>query len=442
MTQPAAVTSARRVSPGLIYLSFVPARGRPAAVRIATTPPAQVLSPKYTALTTQLQPASAPPSPITSPAALSLAAMQKRRGPWSPHEDQQLLDLVHRYGAAQWVKIAEHIGSRSPKQCRERYHQNLKPTLDHSPITPEEGALIEKLVCEYGKRWAAIARELHGRSDNAVKNWWNGCQNRHRRLGMRQRHYRESDDSSDYTPSPTLARRPSPIDVARSNQMGCSSGSALSTPSLVSDSWSSASSRFSVSPVTPAVRLGNPASGSSSFGSNYSTDSTSASPAGARASWSSTPRYYERSYSWDSSTSSSAACNSAGPRTLLSPDSVSPLFSACKKQSFSDDDRALRATLPPLPSPALSTSGSYHYLRDPIIPCGPPAAENRPRTLPPVTTDSSAITLPPFRSLSPLNSLAAVAVEAPRPAAAFTLRHTESATSPGQDERMKMSRFV
>jgi Myb-like DNA-binding protein FlbD len=104
-----------------------------------------------------------------------------RRGPWSQHEDQWLVNLVTRNGPHNWVRISQEIGSRSPKQCRERYHQNLKPSLNHDPITAEEGELIEKMVAEMGKRWAEIARRLKGRSDNAVKNWWNGGQNRRKR---------------------------------------------------------------------------------------------------------------------------------------------------------------------------------------------------------------------------------------------------------------------
>ena len=109
-----------------------------------------------------------------------------RRGPWSQTEDNYLLELVHTHGAHNWVRISELIAHRSPKQCRERYHQNLKPSLNLTPITPEEGALIERMVNEMGKRWAEIARRLHGRSDNAVKNWWNGGMNRRKRLEGRR----------------------------------------------------------------------------------------------------------------------------------------------------------------------------------------------------------------------------------------------------------------
>ncbi|CAL5872891.1 uncharacterized protein PFLUO_LOCUS7160 [Penicillium psychrofluorescens] len=104
-----------------------------------------------------------------------------RRGPWVPEEDQLLLQLVREQGPNNWVRISQHMHYRSPKQCRERFHQNLKPSLNREPISADEGLMIERMVTEMGKRWAEIARRLGNRSDNAVKNWWNGSMNRKRR---------------------------------------------------------------------------------------------------------------------------------------------------------------------------------------------------------------------------------------------------------------------
>ncbi|KAL8318493.1 hypothetical protein RB597_005669 [Gaeumannomyces tritici] len=54
------------------------------------------------------------------------------------------MTLVSHQGALNWVRIAQFLGTRTPKQCRERYHQTLKPSLNHEPISPEEGAQIEQ----------------------------------------------------------------------------------------------------------------------------------------------------------------------------------------------------------------------------------------------------------------------------------------------------------
>ncbi|KAH9844966.1 Myb-like DNA-binding domain [Teratosphaeria destructans] len=134
---------------------------------------------------------------------------QHKRGPWSQTEDQYLLHLVSLHGAHNWVRISATMQTRSPKQCRERFHQNLKPNLNHDPITPEEGVLIEQMVAEMGKRWAEIARRLRGRSDNAVKNWWNGGMNRRRRsnnprrVDLESRQQQAANSAGQSLPPPT-----------------------------------------------------------------------------------------------------------------------------------------------------------------------------------------------------------------------------------------------
>jgi Myb-like DNA-binding protein FlbD len=120
--------------------------------------------------------------------ALSSMTRPNRRGPWLPDEDETLLQLVQTQGPNNWVRISQHMLHRSPKQCRERYHQNLKPSLNHEPISSQEGELIERMVNDMGKRWAEIARRLGNRSDNAVKNWWNGSMNRRKRNVIQHGH--------------------------------------------------------------------------------------------------------------------------------------------------------------------------------------------------------------------------------------------------------------
>ena len=115
-------------------------------------------------------------------------AGQHNRGPWRPEEDDRLT-VLHRLEDGNWTKIAPLMSThRTPKQCRERWHQNLKPDLAHTPLTEQEQARVMHLVRERGHKWASIARSLGPhRSDNMVKNWWNGENNRRSRSKAKKR---------------------------------------------------------------------------------------------------------------------------------------------------------------------------------------------------------------------------------------------------------------
>ncbi|KCZ77344.1 hypothetical protein H311_01645 [Anncaliia algerae PRA109] len=98
--------------------------------------------------------------------------MSTKRLSWTVDEDQELIELMNTHANKSWTFIGKRHGTKTGKQCRERWQAHLRPGIVKTPLTKEEKIKILQMQRTMGNRWKQIAAEFPGRSDNTIKNFY------------------------------------------------------------------------------------------------------------------------------------------------------------------------------------------------------------------------------------------------------------------------------
>ncbi|KAJ0230931.1 Transcription factor MYB115 [Hirschfeldia incana] len=122
-------------------------------------------------------------------------------GSWDQSEDINLRNLVERYGTKSWKRIADMLGTRIGKQCRERWHNHLRHGIKKNGWTEKEDQILVEAHKTFGNKWAKIALKLCGRTENDIKNRWNAAKRWMHLMRMKQ-----SDKDANTPQNVILAR--------------------------------------------------------------------------------------------------------------------------------------------------------------------------------------------------------------------------------------------
>ncbi|XP_020571067.1 transcription factor GAMYB-like [Phalaenopsis equestris] len=118
-----------------------------------------------------------------SPSTREVSVLKK--GPWTAAEDAVLIDFVKKHGEGNWNTVQRNTWlRRCGKSCRLRWANHLRPELKKGALTPEEEESIIQMHAKFGNKWAQMAARLPGRTDNAIKNFWNTRTKRRQRVGL------------------------------------------------------------------------------------------------------------------------------------------------------------------------------------------------------------------------------------------------------------------
>ncbi|KAM3288197.1 transcription factor MYB27-like isoform X1 [Capsicum chacoense] len=181
---------------------------------------------------------------------LTMQEEELRRGQWLEEEDERLAMIVAISGERRWDALAKDSGlKRSGKSCRLRWLNYLRPNLKHGHITADEERLIIRLQKQFGNRWSKIAKQLPGRTDNEIKNYWRS------HLRKKAPVYEQEcfeDNTSNSEQKSSISNRATVLNSSNSDDSFSEKGDCYSADSLANEvtlldgipSWSYEQSRM------------------------------------------------------------------------------------------------------------------------------------------------------------------------------------------------------
>lgn len=106
----------------------------------------------------------------------------KQKVRFSKKEDDLLRTLVNNQkDRVNWKTISQIMNGRTPRQCRERYNDYLRPNILNGKWTDEEDQLLLKLHEKLGSQWSTIAQHFPQRSRINIKNHYRSIVTKQRR---------------------------------------------------------------------------------------------------------------------------------------------------------------------------------------------------------------------------------------------------------------------
>lgn len=95
----------------------------------------------------------------------------KKRKDWNFEEEQRLVDFIKAQGPSSWKKCAAVVGTRTAKQCKEKWNTSINPRITKGFWSRREQLQIFTLMRGGELSWTRIQAALPSRTNVTIRNF-------------------------------------------------------------------------------------------------------------------------------------------------------------------------------------------------------------------------------------------------------------------------------
>lgn len=96
---------------------------------------------------------------------------QRTRNDWNYDEETKLLSFIEKYGTLSWKKCSKYVGTRTKKQCKEKWNTSINPKIKKGFWSRQEQLLIFNMMKNGKLSWIKIQKKMPHRTNVTIRNF-------------------------------------------------------------------------------------------------------------------------------------------------------------------------------------------------------------------------------------------------------------------------------
>lgn len=98
-----------------------------------------------------------------------MSGRHRAKDKFTAEDDERLKDIIGDTEEINWREVAEKMGNKNVRQCKDRWINYLSPTVNRTKFSLQEDIMLLEKYKNFGPKWVFISKFFENRTDVSIK---------------------------------------------------------------------------------------------------------------------------------------------------------------------------------------------------------------------------------------------------------------------------------